>query len=143
MTRLLSLALAGLMALPLLPAPAAAQSGDDWSANLGSFRRAITACRARALEYDTVVTKGTAVAQGMVGVRLRTADGRRFDCLAEQVSGAIQRIEPLASDAADLPDEGRPIFVPNDRPQPRNGCVRAVSLADGQIIGWLHYMAAC
>lgn len=135
---------AGLLALPAGPSPAAAQSpGEDWSQNLGSFRRAIGACRARAVEYDTVVTKGTPMNGGMVGVRLRTVDGRRFDCIAETASGAVQRIEPLASDAADLPEEGRPVFVPNDRPQPRNGCVRAVSLSDGQIIGWLHYAAAC
>lgn len=136
------LALVGLLALPVLPEPAAAQMADDWSQYLGNFRRAISACRARAVEYDTVVTKGTPMTQGLVGVRLRTVDGRRFDCIAE-AGGAVQRIDPVAADAADLPEEGRPVFVPNDRPQPRSGCVRAVTLSDGQALGWLHYAAAC
>ena len=136
--------LAAVLLLPSLSAQAQAQSasGEDWSHFLASFRPAIAGCRTRALEWDTVVTKGTPMNQGLVGVRLRTADGRRFDCVADSVSGAVQRIQPLAADAADLPDEGKPVFVPSDRPQPRGICVRQVVQTDGQVIGWLTY-AAC
>lgn len=136
--------LAGALLLPSLPARAQAQTpavSGDWSQSLAGLRPAIAGCRARALDWDTVVTKGTPMNQGMVGVRLRTADGRRFDCVAEAVSGAVQSIQPLASDAADLPDEGKPVFVPSDRPQPRGTCVRQVVQTDGLVIGWLTYIA--
>lgn len=138
-----ALLLAAALLLPVLPARAQSQAvvSEDWSQYLGNFRPAIAGCRARALEWDTVVTKGTPMNQGMVGVRLRTADGRRFDCVADSVSGAVQRIQPLGSDAADLPDEGKPVFVPNDRPRPRGACVRQVAQTDGKIIGWLTYTA--
>lgn len=147
MTRLsktpFALMLAAALLLSWLPVPARAQTAaaEDWSQFLASFRPAIAGCRARALDWDTVVTKGTAMTQGMVGVRLRTADGRRFDCVAESASGSVQRIQPLASDAADLPDEGKPVFVPGDRPQPRGNCVRQVVQPDGLVVGWLTYTA--
>jgi len=144
MTRPLAFAPALLLAAALLLPSAivrAQTAPGDWSQFLANFRPAIAGCRARALEWDTVVTKGTAMNQGMVGVRLRTADGRRFDCVAD-ASGAVQRIQPLGADAVDLPDEGKPVFVPADRPLPRGNCVRAVTQTDGLTVGWLIY-AAC
>jgi hypothetical protein len=75
-----------------------------------------------------------------VGVRTRSADPRRWDCVARADGAAIERFEAVTPPDAH-PGEASPLFSRAPLEPPSGSCYdheRAFS-NDGRFLGWLSY----
>lgn len=127
----------------MIAGPATAQSKleSDWSRLMGDLLPAIQACIAQpAVPVDRVL-KAWPMDQGMAGVRLRSPDGHRFDCIAPLLGGVAERLTGLMPEAGKVPGEGDPIFFPmRESPPPmRVELLEQVVDAAGNVQGWLSY----
>lgn len=103
---------------------------------------AIAACIGQpAVPVERVLTAWP-MNHGMVGVRLRTPDGHRFDCIAPQIGGAAERLTGLMAEDSALPGEADPVYFPKrDQPPPlRLDDLEPVNNAAGTVVGWLAYV---
>jgi hypothetical protein len=75
-----------------------------------------------------------------VGVRTRSGDPRRWDCLWREKGGAVERFEAVPRPEKH-PAESSPLFTRTPLEPPEGSCFdheRAFS-RDGQFLGWLSY----
>ena len=119
----------------------AARADDGWTRQLAGALPAIGACVAAAGTAVPGVLGILSPDGGPLTVRLRTAEGGRQDCVvADGGAGPIDRVEPVAADAAALPGEGMPLYLPDGGPLPPVGPRLERLLAnDGAPLGWLAY----
>jgi heat shock protein HslJ/uncharacterized membrane protein len=124
-------------------APVAQASGkadNDWSRWIDDLLPAMRACVVDAGIPAEAVTKAWPMNRGMVGVRLQRVGDGRYDCIAYQDGGAIDRLASV--ELADrLPGEGAPIFYPARELAPivTSGRLERVEDRQGAVQGWLHY----
>jgi heat shock protein HslJ len=122
----------------LVPSP---KSESDWSRLIGDLLPAIQACLAQPAVPVERVLNAWPMNQGMVGVRLRSPDGHRFDCIAPHAGGAAERLNGLMPEDSKMPGEGDPVFFPKrERPPPvRVELLERVVDGAGAVQGWLSY----
>jgi heat shock protein HslJ len=123
-------------------APAASPKPEsDWSRLIGDLLPAIQSCLAQPAVPVERVLKAWPMNQGMVGVRLRSPDGHRFDCIAPHAGGPAERLNGLMPEDAKMPGEGDPVFFPKrERPPPvRVELLERVIDGAGAVQGWLSY----
>jgi uncharacterized membrane protein len=109
-----------------------------WASVLGELIPAIDACLARANSRPARVTFASAIDDDRVSVRLREANGSRYECIAATAGGSVSVFETL-SDLDRRAGEGDPEFLRGDE-QPRAQNCRSVSevtAPDGGRLGWL------
>lgn len=136
------LLLGGLKNAAAQPAPAANPKPEsDWSRLIGDLLPAIQACLAQPAVPVERVLKAWPMNQGMVGVRLRSPDGHRFDCIAPHAGGPAERLNGLMPEDSKMPGEGDPVFFPKrDSPPPvRVELLERVVDGAGAVQGWLSY----
>jgi heat shock protein HslJ len=121
------------------PAPGV-KAESDWTRLMGDLLPAIRACLEQPAVPVERVLKAWPMNQGMVGVRMRSTDGHRFDCLAPQTGGSVTRLIGLMPEEEKVPGEGEPVFLPKrDRPPPvRVDELEQVADGDG-VQGWIYY----
>lgn len=118
---------------------------DDWSRDLPNLLPAIRACVRSPDMTAEQVLKAWPMNRGMVGVRIAAEDGGTVDCTAT-TGGRVETVETLAADAAPLPGQGEPVFLPGRTTPPDIDCGRLerVSGAQGQeAAGYLLYDQGC
>jgi heat shock protein HslJ len=124
------------------PAPAAsAKLESDWSRLIGDLLPAIQACLTQPAVPVERVLKAWPMNDGMVGVRLRSPDGHRFDCIAPHTGGPAERLNGLMPEDAKMPGEGDPVFIPKrvSPPPVRVELLERVVDGAGAVQGWLSY----
>ncbi len=124
------------------PSPAAsAKAESDWSRLIGDLLPAIHACLTQPAVPVERVLKAWPMNDGMVGVRLRSPDGHRFDCMAPHTGGPAERLNGLMPEDAKMPGEGDPVFFPKrESPPPvRVELLERVVDGTGAVRGWLSY----
>jgi|CXWL01.1.fsa_nt_gi hypothetical protein len=109
-----------------------------WATVLPELIPAIDSCLARVTSRPARVTFAGALDEGVVGVRVREADGSRRECIADASGAGVSIYEPI-SDEDRRSGEGDPEFQRGGG-QPRAQSGRVVQEAvgrDGQSLGWL------
>jgi len=123
------------------PPPLAEElSTFDWSKHLEEWLPAIDACLTRTPSAPAVALLVWSVKPGLVGVRTRGADPRRWDCVSRSDGAAIERFEPVAPPETH-PAEASPLFSRTPLEPPTGSCYdheRAFA-QDGRLLGWLSY----
>ena len=112
----------------------------DWSKHLEEWLPAIDACLARTPSGPAVALFAWSVSPGHVGVRTRSGDPRRWDCVSRADGGAVERFDPVPPPEKH-PAEASPLFSRTPLEPPTGSCYdheRAFS-QDGRFLGWLSY----
>jgi acetyl esterase/lipase len=112
----------------------------DWSEHLEEWLPAIDACLARTPSGPAVALFVWTAAPGHVGVRTRSGDARRWDCVSRADGGAVERFDPVPG-SEKHPAEASPLFSRSPLEPPSGACFdhqRAFS-QDGRFLGWLSY----
>jgi uncharacterized membrane protein len=125
------------------PATAPKDPATDWSAYLIDFLPAIESCLA-ATAGPVAVTKAWPMNHGLVGVRLRDREGRRFDCLAPHQGGEPVAFDLVSEPGDRLPGEFHPLFTPAPGAPPTGECYQNEHVPDpagSEPLGWLSYDA--
>lgn len=138
----LMLSLGGFKNADAQPAPAtSAKPESDWSRLIGDLLPAIQACLTQPAVPVERVLNAWPMNQGLVGVRLRSPDGHRFDCIAPQAGGAAERLNGLMPEDSKMPGEGDPVFFPKRQSPPpvRVELLERVVDGAGAVQGWLSY----
>lgn len=105
-----------------------------WTVWLPDFLPAITACMAATGAPNAVATQAWPVSRGMVGVHLRSTEGRRWECIAPGQGMAVERLAEMPPDS---PPEG-PVFARlSDAPPVGCGPAAPAINGAGRQIGWL------
>ena len=114
---------------------------DSWPRFLFNLMPAIRACLERTDGSSKWVTKAWPMSKGMAGVRMGNPHGDKWECIAEQASGDIQRFKPLPPNTPRLPGEGMVIFTPENKVPPAGECYEheRVLDANGNLEGWLSF----
>jgi hypothetical protein len=134
------------IAAPAPVAAAASPSGSApsrdraWATRLGDLLPAIASCLARVPAPPAVITKAWPMDRGLVGVRLRCADGSRWDCTAPSGGGEVTRLAPVG-EGQRLPGEDTILFSPPDGEPPSGHCYwhERVFDAERRFLGWLSH----
>jgi hypothetical protein len=137
-----------LFARPSGPPPVSAKppplaedlSTFDWSKHLEEWLPAIDACLARTPSGPSVALLAWSPRPGLVGVRTKSSDPRRWDCVARADGAAIERFDPVPAPDAH-PGESSPLFSRTPLEPPSGSCYdheRAFA-SDGRFLGWLSY----
>lgn len=136
---LLGLLLAGTG--PAVAQTATAKPENDWSRLINDLLPAMRSCLQQPAVPVERILKAWPMNHGMVGVRLRSPGGHRFDCLVAQDGSAVLRLTGLMPEDVAVPGEGNPAFLPmQDNPPPmRVGGLERVVDAAGVVQGWLYY----
>ena len=80
------------------------------------------------------------VRPGLVGVRTRSGDPRRWDCVSRADGGAVERFDAVPAPEKH-PAEASPLFSRTPLEPPTGSCYdheRAFA-SDGRFLGWLSY----
>jgi heat shock protein HslJ len=118
-----------------------AKPESDWSRLISDLLPAIQACLAQPAVPVERVLKAWPMNEGMVGVRLRSPDGHRFDCIAPHTGGPAERLNGLMPEDSKMPGEGDPVFFPKRQSPPpvRVELLERVIDGTGVVQGWLSY----
>jgi hypothetical protein len=112
----------------------------DWSKHLEEWLPAIDACLARTPSGPSVALLAWSPRPGLVGVRTKSNDPRRWDCVARADGAAIERFDAVPAPDAH-PGESSPLFSRTPLEPPSGSCYdheRAFA-SDGRFLGWLSY----
>jgi hypothetical protein len=112
----------------------------DWSEHLEEWLPAIDACLARTPSGPAVALFVWTATPGHVGVRTRSGDARRWDCMSRADGGAVERFDSVPG-TEKHPAEASPLFSRSPLEPPSGACFdhqRAFS-QDGRFLGWLSY----
>ena len=112
----------------------------DWSKRLEEWLPAIDACLARTPSGPAVALFAWPAGPGHVGVRTRSGDPRRWDCVSRADGGAVERFDQVPVPEKH-PAESSPLFSRTPLEPPDGSCYdheRAFS-QDGRFLGWLSY----
>lgn len=112
----------------------------DWSEHLEEWLPAIDACLARTPSGPAVALFAWPASPGHVGVRTRSGDPRRWDCLSRTDGGAVERFDAVPPPEKH-PAESSPLFSRTPLEPPTGSCYdheRAFG-RDGRFLGWLSY----
>jgi len=112
----------------------------DWSQHLEEWLPAIDACLARTPSGPAVALFAWPASPGHVGVRTRSGDPRRWDCVSRTDGGAVERFDAVPPPEKH-PAEASPLFSRTPLEPPTGSCYdheRAFS-HDGRFLGWLSY----
>jgi acetyl esterase/lipase len=112
----------------------------DWSKHLEEWLPAIDACLARTPAGPAVALYAWPASPGLVGVRTRSGDPRRWDCVSRTDGGAVERFDAVPPPEKH-PAESSPLFSRTPMEPPTGSCYdhqRAFS-QDGRFLGWLSY----
>lgn len=117
---------------------AAAGATPSWTAILPELLPAIDACLGRIEAAPARVTIAYLTGDGTVSVRLRDADGGRYECTATTDGASISAFEPI-SDRNVLDGESRPLFTRAPSAPPEGSCYANETAADaaGAALGWI------
>jgi uncharacterized membrane protein len=109
-----------------------------WASVLTELMPAIDVCLARARSQPARVTFAAALDDERVSVRLREANGSRFECIADAAGTEAGIYEPL-SDLDRRSGEGDPEFLRGETAPRAQNCrtSTAVTAAEGETLGWL------
>jgi uncharacterized membrane protein len=109
-----------------------------WASVVTELMPAIDACLARVRSQPARVTFAAALDDERVSVRLREANGSRFECIANFTGTEAGIYEPL-SDLDRRGGEGDPEFVRGETAPRAQNCRAATAVAsgDGETLGWL------
>lgn len=109
-----------------------------WASVLTELMPAIDACLGRVRSQPARVTFAAALDDERVSVRLREANGSRFECIADAAGAEAGIYEPL-SDLDRRSGEGDPEFLRGDAAPRTQNCrtTSAVTAAGGETLGWL------
>lgn len=109
-----------------------------WASVVLELMPAIDVCLARARSQPARVTFAAALDDERVSVRLRDANGSRFECIADTAGSEASIYEPL-SDLDRRGGEGDPEFVRGETAPRAQNCrvTSAVTAASGETLGWL------
>lgn len=116
----------------------------DWSVRIRDYLPAMRLCVFDSgLGIDRVEIAWP-MNKGLVGVRMRAADGSRHDCIAEQTGGEIIMLDPVSEEAERMKGEADPAFYPASEQQPmiEGGVLEQLVDGDGVFQGWLYYPPA-
>ncbi len=112
----------------------------DWSDHLEEWLPAIDACLARTPSGPAVALFAWTASPGHVGVRTRSGDPRRWDCVSRVDGGEVERFDAVPPPEKH-PAESSPLFSRTPVEPPTGSCYdheRAFA-HDGQFLGWLSY----
>jgi hypothetical protein len=112
----------------------------DWSEHLEDWLPAIDACLARTPSGPAVALFAWPVSPGHIGVRTRSGDPRRWDCVSREDGAAVERFDAVPPPEKH-PAEASPLFSRTPLEPPSGACFdhqRAFS-QDGRFLGWLSY----
>jgi uncharacterized membrane protein len=109
-----------------------------WASVVTELMPAIDACLGRVRSQPARVTFAAALDDERVSVRLREANGSRFECIADTLGTEAGIYEPL-SDLDRRSGEGDPEFVRGASEPRAQNCrdAAAVTAGDGETVGWL------
>jgi uncharacterized membrane protein len=109
-----------------------------WASVVTELLPAIDVCLARARSQPARVTFAAALDDERVSVRLREANGSRFECIADVAGAEAGIYEPL-SDLDRRGGEGDPEFVRGETAPRAQNCrtATAVTAGSGETVGWL------
>jgi heat shock protein HslJ len=129
------------LALAQSPSAPRAKADGDWTKQMGDLLPAIQACLEQPAVPVESVLKAWPMNHGLVGVRVRSTGGHRFDCLAPQIGGSVTRLIGLMPEEEKVPGEGEPVFLPKrDNPPPvRVDRLEQVVDGRGAVRGWIFY----
>lgn len=113
----------------------------DWAYQLRDVMPAIQLCLHSVSGENLAVTKAWAMGGGEAGVRIRTADGGGFDCVALVDGSRFTSLTGLPSFAEMLPGERSPVFIPAPGGPRAMECQRYERVMGGfnEPLGWLVY----
>jgi hypothetical protein len=114
---------------------------EDWARLLRDVMPAIQLCLQSVSGQDLEVTKAWPMGAGEAGVRIRSADGSGFDCVALMDGSKFTSLTGLPSFAEALPGERSPVFIPAPRGPDAMACQRYERVVGGfnEPLGWLVY----
>jgi hypothetical protein len=118
------------------------KAGGDWSRELMFLMPAILACLDEVSPAEgAVVTSAVPRRMGMAGVRLRDAEGKRWQCIASLSTGKAGRMDEMP-EGLEIPGDGDPLFTPARSKPPEGVCWERREIVDpasGERLGWLSY----
>lgn len=113
----------------------------DWARQLRDVMPAIQVCLHSVSGEGLEVTRAWPMGGGKAGVRIRSADGSGFDCVALVDGSKFTSLSGLPSFAEKLPGEREPVFIPAPRGPHAMECQRYERVMGGfnESLGWLVY----
>jgi heat shock protein HslJ len=124
------------------PGPGArVKAENDWTRLMSDLLPAIQACLEQPAVPVESILKAWPMNHGLVGVRLRSAGGHRFECLAPASGTSVMRLIGLMPEEEKVPGEGEPVFLPKREHPPAVRVDELEQVVDGSgaVLGWIYY----